>query len=75
MGSRRFGRECALHILYSMDVCRLGPEEARTAYWKWKKVSQPVKDFACRLVEGTREHLGEIDGHIKKVAQLSLIHI
>ncbi len=69
MGMRRKARECALHILYSIDVCGIGIEEAGKSFWRKTKAPVSVSKYANLLVEGTVSHLSEIDPIIKKLVK------
>lgn len=69
MGARREARECALHILYSMDVCHLTPQDAKEAFWRENVFTEEVRKFAETLVDGVCTHLKEIDDLIRPIAQ------
>jgi len=61
MGTRRKARECALQLLYQVD---LGNEElcdTQELFWNNDTIDAPEKEFASKLVHGVREHLTEID--------------
>lgn len=66
MGARRRAREIAVQVLYQMEVNPLGPPEALETFWRTTTVSEAVKEFVTRIVEGVHEHLEEIDTLIKK---------
>lgn len=60
-GDRRRAREYALQILFQLDLC---PEETSgvlETFWSTKKVSDPIRDYADRLVNGTMQHRDSID--------------
>lgn len=61
MGSRRKARECALQLLYQIDVGGQNISEAQGLYWATHEVEDDIKEFADSLVGGVREHLIEID--------------
>lgn len=69
MGARREARECALQILYSMDVCRLTPQEAKEAFWRENIHAEEVRQFAETLVDGASNNLKTIDDLIRPIAQ------
>ena len=75
---RRRGRECALQILYQMDVNkdldsvqgRARVDEAVRFFWQsFENVEQDDKDFAERLVRGVIGSLDDLDAAIAKVSQ------
>ena len=72
---RRRGRECALQILYQMDVggslsaenvlSQDDLEGALQAYWNsFETVKPKAREFSERLVKGVSEHLGQLDDAI-----------
>jgi N utilization substance protein B len=72
---RRRGRECALQILYQMDVSgSLSAEKTLTqedlemalnTYWhSFETVKPKVREFSERLVKGVSEHLAQLDDAI-----------
>lgn len=61
MGSRRKARECALQLLYQIDMGGQDVPEAQGFYWVTHEVDEDVREFADSLVGGVREHLIEID--------------
>lgn len=76
--SRHRAREVALQILYRYDVAReaegapvpMGPELARDLGWHFEhfQVPVPLREFSARLVTGTLESVGALDGIIGKHA-------
>jgi len=66
LGARRRAREIAVQVLYQMEVNPLDPPEALETFWRTTTVSETVKGFVTRIVEGVHEHLEEIDTLIKK---------
>ncbi|MEJ5375267.1 MAG: transcription antitermination factor NusB [bacterium] len=85
MGYRRRGRELALKVLYRADLtheetdCSLSsvlellgsgePGQEANPELESKAPSQELKRFASELVQGVREHLGEIDQLLMRTAQ------
>lgn len=63
MGSRRKARECALQLLYQLDMG--GNDFKRVIEQYWKQLDEPleegVHEFSEKLVEGAWENRGEID--------------
>ncbi len=66
--SRRLGREIALKILFQIDVGKNAPAAALTETLKLYSLSDSDRDFTTRLVNGTVEHLAEIDRVIQQYA-------
>ncbi|HSW40081.1 MAG TPA: transcription antitermination factor NusB [Acidobacteriota bacterium] len=69
MGHRRAARECALQMLYEMDVGRHSKEEILRTYWLMNEHPERVRDFAEQLFEGTVNGLKKIDFAIQQHAQ------
>jgi N utilization substance protein B len=61
MGNRRKARECALQILYQMDLSGTSEEEALASYWQCFEYPEEVAEFAGELVRGVSAHREEID--------------
>lgn len=62
-GERRKAREFALQLLFQLDISPEPPETAMEEFWEGKPVSEPVRAFAVRIVEGTfstRDGIDEI---------------
>lgn len=76
MGNRRKARECALQLLYDLEVniVQEGDQTKRAFAEYWTcfpdngKVTDEVKEFAERLVLGVREHDDEIDDYIQQAS-------
>ena len=66
MGHRRIARECALQMMYELDVGKHPEEEILRAYWLMKEHPEKVRDFAERLFRGTVQKLKEIDRVIQR---------
>jgi len=69
MGLRRAARECALQMLYQMDVGKLECEEVLASFWDLNEHSSKVQEFAERLFEGCAARLKEIDRLIQSRAE------
>jgi len=66
MGARRRARECALQMLFSYDLARPPVEDLIASYWgELAEAAEEVRAFANELVEGTIEHLAQIDDRIR----------
>ena len=69
MRKRTRGRECALKILYAIEIAKETPEKGIEIYWdNTDPVEYDVKDFANDLVRGVCEHRADIDALITKYA-------
>lgn len=68
MGSRRQARECALQVLYAMDLGDLSPDRALELFWSGLDEAVPadVAEFATRIVRGVHEDRRRIDGIIEQ---------
>ena len=69
MGYRRKARECALQMLYELDMTDGDPASVRKAYWGDNQVPEAVRDYADRLLLGAEEHRADIDRHIEASSQ------
>ncbi len=69
MGHRRAARECALQMLYELDVGKHSEDEILQTFWQMNRHPQNVRDFADQLFEGTALRLREIDKIIQKHAK------
>ena len=59
-------RECALQMMYELDVGNHSKDEILHTYWQMKEHPQRVRDFANLLFEGTVQRLKEIDRVIQQ---------
>ena len=69
MRKRTLARECALQVLYQLDITNDTPDAALDNFWSNcsdKEFEADLKDFSSSLVKGVVEHLDEID---KKIVQ------
>jgi N utilization substance protein B len=66
MGHRRTGRECALQMMYELDVGKHSKDEILHTYWLMNEHPKKVRDFAEFLFEGTVQRLKEIDKTIQQ---------
>ncbi len=69
MGLRRIARECALQMLYELDVGKNSKEEILGTFWQIYDQPGKVRDFAEQLFEGTVQRLKEIDKLIQLHAE------
>jgi N utilization substance protein B len=69
MRKRTKSRECALQILYTIDISGDDPQDIIKIYWENHRELSPFKDFANTLVEGVSSYRKEIDELINTYAQ------
>lgn len=79
MRRRTFARECALQMLYQIDLRnrKLMPEDCAEEFWSHRHGDGPaaagtdteVKDFAMKLVKGVTEKIAEVDAEIERSAE------
>lgn len=62
MGTRRQSRECALQMLYQLDMSNSSVNDVIQRYWDDNDTDEDVRIFANEIVSGVRKCLDEIDG-------------
>lgn len=71
MRKRTLARECALQVLYQLDITGDKPEVALDNFWsnrREKEIDAGLKEFSLSLVRGVMENLEEIDQGIVRYA-------
>lgn len=71
MRKRSRARECALQVLYQMDITRDKPHDCLLNFWGAQddqEVDESLKAFANELVCGVAQHLKDIDAKISQYA-------
>lgn len=69
MRKRTRARECALKILYEVDITGNPFEESLANFWQFQETDDAnIKDFASSLAKGVSENLDKIDKEIAKFA-------
>ena len=69
MRRRTRARECALKVLYEIDVTKNSHKESLENFWQFQEEkNSSIIDFANCLVEGTTKNLGRIDNELSKFA-------
>jgi transcription antitermination factor NusB len=71
MRKRTRARECALQVLYQMDITRDAPDISLTNFWESQdqdKVDDEIKVFAGEIVHGVAQHIAGIDVRISQFA-------
>jgi transcription antitermination protein NusB len=66
MGLRRIARECALQMLYELDIGKHAKNEILQTFWQMNEHPGKVREFANRLFEGSVARMQEIDQIIQK---------
>ncbi|MCG2711007.1 MAG: transcription antitermination factor NusB [Candidatus Omnitrophica bacterium] len=62
MRNRTLSRECALQILYTVDIQKTAPlAELVNDYWQKRSDDEIIRQFAMVLVNGTLAHRKDID--------------
>ncbi len=69
MRKRTLARECALKILYQIEIGKHSVDDAIEDFWSKGNFSDDIKDFANSLVRGTRKDVDKIDAAITKYAE------
>jgi N utilization substance protein B len=71
MRKRTLARECALQVLYQLDITKDTPENALESFWSNRKddgMDAALKEFSAELVKGVAQNREEIDKKIVKYA-------
>ncbi len=71
MRRRTKAREYVLQMLYQVDITRGNWEDILKNFWErneQENISADLKEFSAQLLEGTVEHIKEIDVKISKYA-------
>jgi len=67
-GRRSQAREAALKVLYQLDITKDDPKEGLKIFFRNHRVPVNSQLFVTTLVEGTLQHLAEIDSLLMKHA-------
>lgn len=68
MRKRTKARECALQILYQVDIRKDLPEKLAAEFWETQEAEPEVRDFAESIVKGAVANAKKIDETISKYA-------
>ena len=68
MGKRRRARECALQMLFQIDLTGVEAVEVYAQFWKAHVVEADVRSFSQDLVDGVQAAKTELDRRIERVA-------
>ena len=74
MRKRTRARECALQILYQLDMMKQPLDQVFSSFWELHPAPDEVREFAERLVRGASEHLEQIDRTIERYAENWQLH-
>ena len=66
--SRRRARECALQVLYQMDVSGASADDALETFWQSFEPTEDVRAFTSELVSGVGARRDEVDAEIQKAS-------
>ena len=69
MRKRTKSRECALKILYQLDINKSDLKDSLEGFYDGRKISSAVKEFTNLIVEGTFKNLKQIDKIISECAE------
>ena len=69
MRKRTLARECALKILYKIEISKDSVESSIQDLWSREDHEHDIKEFAEAIVKGTYENLARIDGIISKYTE------
>jgi len=69
MRKRTRARECALKVLYCLDITRQDFSSCLADFWEMNQEDDEIKDFANLLIKGAIENLDKIDSQISKFAE------
>lgn len=68
MGKRRKARESALQILFQLEFNDIPVDEIIAQFWKDKKASLEIREYAAWLVKGIISHQEEINDLIQSLS-------
>lgn len=68
MRTRTKSRECALQLLYQLDIRQSDPQPLLKEFWAEEESEEEVREFANQLFLGTVEHLPQLDALITRHA-------
>ncbi len=68
MRKRTKAREYGLQLLYQVDIRRANWRDLLELFWREHEAPQEVREYSERLVQGTAEHLPDIDALITQHA-------
>ncbi len=66
---RKKAREKALQILFQIDIAMESAGDVIDQRFELDQIDQNQREFIRQIVEGTRQHLQEIDLHLERVLE------
>ena len=69
MRKRTRARECALQVLYQMDITRENCDDVLNNYWSVNKEAKDIEEFCRMLTKGTAANMEKIDSLIAGYAE------
>ena len=68
MGQRRRARECALQMLFQIDLTGVEPTDVYAQFWNGHEAEADVRAFSEELVDGVYAARDDLDGRIALAA-------
>ena len=69
MGKRRRARECALQMLFQIDLIGVEPAEVYAQFWDEHDTEDDVRAFTQELVDGVCTEREQLDARITEIAE------
>jgi len=69
LGKRRRARECALQMLFQIDLIGVEPAEVYAQFWDEHDTEDDVRAFSQELVDGVCTAREQLDARITKIAE------
>ncbi|MBU0758747.1 MAG: transcription antitermination factor NusB [Candidatus Omnitrophica bacterium] len=69
MRKRTLARECALKILYKIEIAKDSVDDSFRDFWSSQETSMEVRNFAETLVRGTSENIARLNEIISKYTE------
>lgn len=69
MRKRTLARECALKILYKIEIAKDSVDDSFRDFWSSQETSMEVRNFAETLVRGTSENIAKLNELISKYTE------
>ena len=68
MGKRRRARECAVQMLFQIDISGDEPKDVYAPFWESHDMEADVREFTQELVDGVYAARDRLDGKIAEAA-------
>lgn len=69
MGKRRRARECAVQMLFQIDLSGVEPAEVYAQFWEAHDMEADVRSFSQELVDGVYATRDQLDAKISKASK------